>query len=112
MTDDAESFESVLDETGGAEEDDLEADDDGTYELDAIRKFAANVKEEDDVTTIDGAAAIKRSNRAYLQSDKRRYRISFNLPGESKEIFRLSCEICAGKYSNVPYGYYPCESSG
>ena len=64
---DAESFESVLDETGGAEEDDLEADDDedddeeddsdddGTYELDAIHKFAANVKEEDDVTTIDGA---------------------------------------------------------
>lgn len=51
----------MLDETGGAEEDDLEAeddddeeddsDDDGTYELDAIHKFAANVKEEDDVTT-------------------------------------------------------------
>ena len=59
----------MLDETGGAEEDDLEADDDedddeeddsdddGTYELDAIRKFAANVKEEDDVTTIDGAGS-------------------------------------------------------
>ena len=70
-TEDAESFESVLDETGGAEEDDLEADDDedddeeddsdddGTYELDAIHKFAANAKEDDDVTTIDGAAAIK-----------------------------------------------------
>lgn len=104
MTDDAESFESVLDETGGAEEDDLEADDDedddeeddsdddGTYELDAIHKFAANVKEEDDVTTIDGAAAIK--GAAGLT-----YKVTKEDIG-----YRLICQVKAKKYSGYLAG--------
>lgn len=104
MTDDAESFESVLDETGGAEEDDLEADDDedddeeddsdddGTYELDAIRKFAANVKEEDDVTTIDGAAAIKGA-------------AGFTYKVTKEDIgYRLICQVKAKKYSGYLAG--------
>lgn len=104
MTDDAESFESVLDETGGAEEDDLEADDDedddeeddsdddGTYELDAIHKFAANVKEEDDVTTIDGAAAIKGATGLTYKVTK-------------EDIgYRLICQVKAKKYSGYLAG--------
>ena len=92
---DAESFESVLDETGGAEEDDLEADDDGTYELDAIRKFAANVKEEDDVTTIDGAAAIKGAAGLTYKVTK-------------EEIgYRLICQVKAKKYSGYRAKYVP-----
>ena len=102
---DAESFESVLDETGGAEEDDLEADDDedddeeddsdddGTYELDAIRKFAANGKEEDDVTTIDGAAAIK--GAAGLT-----YKVTKEDIG-----YRLICQVKAKKYSGYRAKY-------
>ena len=104
---DAESFESVLDETGGAEEDDLEADDDedddeeddsdddDTYELDAIRKFAANVKEEDDVTTIDGAAAIK--GAAGLT-----YKVTKEDIG-----YRLICQVKAKKYSGYRAKYVP-----
>lgn len=107
MTDDAESFESVLDETGGAEEDDLEADDDedddeeddsdddGTYELDAIHKFAANVKEDDDVTTIDGAAAIK--GAAGLT-----YKVTKEDIG-----YRLICQVKAKKYSGYRAKYVP-----
>ena len=104
MTEDAESFESVLDETGGAEEDDLEADDDedddeeddsdddGTYELDAIHKFAANVKEEDDVTTIDGAAAIKGATGLTYKVTK-------------EDIgYRLICQVKAKKYSGYLAG--------
>lgn len=104
MTDDAESFESVLDETGGAEEDDLEADDDedddeeddsdddGTYELDAIHKFAANVKEEDDVTSIDGAAAIKGATGLTYKVTK-------------EDIgYRLICQVKAKKYSGYLAG--------
>lgn len=107
MTDDAESFESVLDEIGGAEEDDLEADDDedddeeddsdddGTYELDAIRKFAANVKEEDDVTTIDGAAAIKGATGLTYKVTK-------------EDIgYRLICQVKAKKYSGYRAKYVP-----
>lgn len=104
---DAESFESVLDETGGAEEDDLEADDDedddeeddsdddGTYELDAIRKFAANGKEEDDVTTIDGAVAIK--GAAGLT-----YKVTKEDIG-----YRLICQVKAKKYSGYRAKYVP-----
>lgn len=104
---DAESFESVLDETDGAEEDDLEADDDedddeeddsdddGTYELDAIHKFAANVKEEDDVTTIDGAAAIK--GAAGLT-----YKVTKEDIG-----YRLICQVKAKKYSGYRAKYVP-----
>lgn len=104
---DAESFESVLDETGGAEEDDLksdddedddeedDSDDDGTYELDAIRKFAANVKEEDDVTTIDGAAAIK--GAAGLT-----YKVTKEDIG-----YRLICQVKAKKYSGYRAKYVP-----
>lgn len=104
---DAESFESVLDEIGGAEEDDLEADDDedddeeddsdddGTYELDAIRKFAANVKEEDDVTTIDGAAAIKGATGLTYKVTK-------------EDIgYRLICQVKAKKYSGYRAKYVP-----
>ena len=92
---DAESFESVLDETGGAEEDDLEADDDGTYELDTIRKFAANVKEEDDVTTIDGAAAIKGATGLTYKVTK-------------EDIgYRLICQVKAKKYSGYRAKYVP-----
>ena len=92
---DAESFESVLDETGGAEEDDLEADDDGTYELDAIRKFAANVKEEDDVTNIDGAAAIKGATGLTYKVTK-------------EDIgYRLICQVKAKKYSGYRAKYVP-----
>ena len=92
---DAESFESVLDETGGAEEDDLEADDDGTYELDAIRKFAANVKEEDDFTTIDGAAAIKGATGLTYKVTK-------------EDIgYRLICQVKAKKYSGYRAKYVP-----
>ena len=92
---DAESFESVLDETGGAEEDVLEADDDGTYELDAIRKFAANVKEEDDVTTIDGAAAIKGATGLTYKVTK-------------EDIgYRLICQVKAKKYSGYRAKYVP-----
>ena len=104
---DAESFESVLDETGGAEEDDLEADDDedddeeddsdddGTYELDAIHKFAANVKEEDDVTTIDGAAAIKGATGLTYKVTK-------------EDIgYRLICQVKAKKYSGYRAKYVP-----
>lgn len=92
---DAESFESVLDETGGAEEDDLEADDDDTYELDAIRKFAANVKEEDDVTTIDGAAAIKGATGLTYKVTK-------------EDIgYRLICQVKAKKYSGYRAKYVP-----
>lgn len=107
MTDDAESFESVLDETGGAEEDDLEADDDedddeeddsdddGTYELDAIHKFAANVKEEDDVTTIDGAAAIKGATGLTYKMTK-------------EDIgYCLICQVKAKKYSGYRAKYVP-----
>ena len=103
---DAESFESVLDETGGAEEDDLEADDDedddeeddsdddGTYELDAIHKFAANVKE-DDVTTIDGAAAIKGATGLTYKVTK-------------EDIgYRLICQVKAKKYSGYRAKYVP-----
>lgn len=104
---DAESFESVLDETGGAEEDDLEADDDedddeeddsdddGTYELDAIHKFAANAKEEDDVTTIDGAAAIKGATGLTYKVTK-------------EDIgYRLICQVKAKKYSGYRAKYVP-----
>lgn len=104
---DAESFESVLDETGGAEEDDLEADDDedddeeddsdddGTYELDAIHKFAANVKEDDDVTTIDGAAAIKGATGLTYKVTK-------------EDIgYRLICQVKAKKYSGYRAKYVP-----
>lgn len=104
---DAESFESVLDETGGAEEDDLEADDDedddeeddsdddGAYELDAIHKFAANVKEEDDVTTIDGAAAIKGATGLTYKVTK-------------EDIgYRLICQVKAKKYSGYRAKYAP-----
>ena len=104
---DAESFESVLDETGGAEEDDLEADDDedddeeddsdddGTYELDAIHKFAANVKEEDDVTTIDGAAAIKGATGLTYKVTK-------------EDIgYRLICQVKAKKYFGYRAKYVP-----
>ena len=104
---DAESFESVLDETGGAEEDDLEADDDedddeeddsdddGTYELDAIHKFVANVKEEDDVTTIDGAAAIKGATGLTYKVTK-------------EDIgYRLICQVKAKKYSGYRAKYVP-----
>ena len=92
---DAESFESVLDETGGAEEDDLEADDDGTYVLDAIRKFAANVIEEDDVTTIDGAAAIKGATGLTYKVTK-------------EDIgYRLICQVKAKKYSGYRAKYVP-----
>lgn len=104
---DAESFESVLDETGGAEEDDLEADDDedddeeddsdddGTYELDAIHKFAAIVKEEDDVTTIDGAAAIKGATGLTYKVTK-------------EDIgYRLICQVKAKKYSGYRAKYVP-----
>lgn len=104
---DAESFESVLDETGGAEEDDLEADDDedddeeddsdddGAYELDAIHKFAANVKEEDDVTTIDGAAAIKGATGLTYKVTK-------------EDIgYRLICQVKAKKYSGYRAKYMP-----
>lgn len=104
---DAESFESVLDETGGAEEDDLEADDDedddeeddsdddGAYELDAIHKFAANVKEEDDVTTIDGAAAIKGATGLTYKVTK-------------EDIgYRLICQVKAKKYSGYRAKYVP-----
>ncbi len=104
---DAESFESVLDETGGAEEDDLEADDDedddeeddsdddGTYELDAIHKFAANVKEEDDVTTIDGAAAIKGATGLTYKMTK-------------EDIgYCLICQVKAKKYSGYRAKYVP-----
>ena len=107
MTDDAESFESVLDETGGAEEDDLEADDDedddeeedsdddGAYELDAIHKFVANVKEEDDVTTIDGAAAIKGATGLTYKVTK-------------EDIgYRLICQVKAKKYSGYRAKYVP-----
>ena len=103
---DAESFESVLDETGGAEEDDLEADDDedddeeddsdddGTYELDAIHKFAANVKE-DDVTTIDGAATIKGATGLTYKVTK-------------EDIgYRLICQVKAKKYSGYRAKYVP-----
>ena len=89
----------MLDETGGAEEDDLEADDeeddsddDGTYELDAIHKFAANVKEEDDVTTIDGAAAIKGATGLTYKVTK-------------EDIgYRLICQVKAKKYSGYLAG--------
>ena len=104
---DAESFESVLDETGGAEEDDLEADDDedddeeedsdddGAYELDAIHKFVANVKEEDDVTTIDGAAAIKGATGLTYKVTK-------------EDIgYRLICQVKAKKYSGYRAKYVP-----
>lgn len=104
---DAESFESVLDETGGAEEDDLEADDDedddeeedsdddGAYELDAIHKFVANVKEEDDVTTIDGAAAIKGATGLTYKVTK-------------EDIgYRLICQVKAKKYSGYRTKYVP-----
>ena len=103
----AESFESVLDETGGAEEDDLEADDDedddeeedsdddGAYELDAIHKFVANVKEEDDVTTIDGAAAIKGATGLTYKVTK-------------EDIgYRLICQVKAKKYSGYRAKYVP-----
>lgn len=106
-TEDAESFESVLDETGGAEEDDLEADDDedddeeedsdddGAYELDAIHKFVANVKEEDDVTTIDGAAAIKGATGLTYKVTK-------------EDIgYRLICQVKAKKYSGYRAKYVP-----
>lgn len=98
---DAESFESVLDETGGAEEDDLEADDDedddeeddsdddGTYELDAIRKFAANVKEEDDVTTIDGAAAIKGATGLTYRTVIIRVKVPVKKKALTKKMIRL-----------------------
>lgn len=104
---DAESFESVLDETGGAEEDDLEADDDedddeeedsdddGAYELDAIHKFVANVKEEEDVTTIDGAAAIKGATGLTYKVTK-------------EDIgYRLICQVKAKKYSGYRAKYVP-----
>ena len=97
----------MLDETGGAEEDDLEADDDedddeeddsdddGTYELDAIHKFAANVKEEDDVTTIDGAAAIKGATGLTYKVTK-------------EDIgYRLICQVKAKKYSGYRAKYVP-----
>ena len=73
----------------------MEADDDGTYELDAIRKFAANVKEEDDVTTIDGAAAIKGATGLTYKVTK-------------EDIgYRLICQVKAKKYSGYRAKYVP-----
>lgn len=72
------------------EEDD--SDDDGTYELDAIHKFAANAKEEDDVTTIDGAAAIKGATGLTYKVTK-------------EDIgYRLICQVKAKKYSGYLAG--------
>ena len=72
------------------EEDD--SDDDGTYELDAIHKFATNAKEEDDVTTIDGAAAIKGATGLTYKVTK-------------EDIgYRLICQVKAKKYSGYLAG--------
>ena len=104
-SEDAASFESVLDETGGAEEDDLEAEDDeeddddedddedDVYDLSGIHKLAES--DSDNVTTVDGATLI-------AGATKSTYKITRDDIG-----CRLICHVTAKNYS----GYVAGEST-
>lgn len=103
-SEDAASFESVLDETGGAEEDDLEAEDedeededeedeDDIYELDSVHKLAE--ADSEDVTTVDGATLIKGATQS-----------TYKLTREDIG-YRLICQVTGKNYS----GYVAGEST-
>lgn len=105
--DDAEGLDEVWDETGGAEEDDLEAEDDDEeddaeeddeYELDSIRKFAVDDAgtDADDITVIDKDAVLIQG------ATQPTYKITKDDIGH-----RLICRVEAEKYS----GYVAGESS-
>ncbi len=103
---DAASLDAVWDETGGAEEDDLEAEDDGedeedeedeeneddTYELDRVHKFAESEEE----IIIDGDARLIKG------ADKSTYQVTKEDIGS-----RLICQVTAKNYS----GYVAGESN-
>lgn len=105
---DAEAFEEDLDETGGAQEDDLEAeddddadeeedddeDDDGdddTYELDCVHALATDLGEDNSVT-VDGATLISSATAATYKVTK-------------EDIgYRLICQVKAKNYSGYVAG--------
>lgn len=107
---DAEAFEEDLDETGGAQEDDLEAEeddddeeeeeeededesdeDDDTYELDRVHTLAT-VSEEDTSVTVDGATLISSATAATYKVTK-------------EDIgYRLICQVKAKNYSGYVAG--------
>ena len=101
-SEDAASFESVLDETGGAAEDDLEAEDDGdededeeedddnTYELDRVHKWASS--DVDEAIRVDGATLITGATSAT-------YKVTRNDIG-----YRLICSVKAKNYSDYVAG--------
>lgn len=92
---DEATFDEVWDETGGADEDDLEAEDDDddedddTVELDAVHKLAES---DDDEATIDGATLIKDATQST-------YKLTKDDIG-----YRLICSVSAEKYSNYIAG--------
>lgn len=101
---DEASLDEVWDETGGADEDDLEAedDDDGDddedddlVELDSRHKFAANNEDtgdKDDAVSIDGATLIKGANQSTYKATR-------------EDIgHRLICCVSAEKYSGYIAG--------
>lgn len=101
---DESSIDEVWDETGGAEEDDLEAEDDDddeddedddTVELDARHKFAANsddAGDKDDTASIEGATLIKDATQSTYKATR-------------EDIgHRLICCVRAEKYSGYIAG--------
>lgn len=100
-SEDAESVDAVWDETGGAEEDDLEAEDeedeedeeddeDEEYELDHFHKLAE--ADSEDVTTIDGAVQIPGATQSTYKA------------GKEDIGYRLICSVTAENYSGYVAG--------
>lgn len=100
---DASSIDEIWDETGGAEEDDLEAEEDeeddekddendDTVEINALSTFQDN---DEDITTIDGATIIQNATQET-------YQVTRDDIG-----YRLICRVEAEKYS----GYIAGKSS-
>lgn len=100
---DESSLDEVWDETGGADEDDLEAEDDDDeddedddlVELDARHKFAANsddAGDKDDAASIEGATLIKDATQSTYKTTR-------------EDIgHRLICCVSAEKYSGYIAG--------
>lgn len=97
---DESSLDEVWDETGGADEDDLEAEDDDDeddedddlLELDSHHKFAVNsgdAGDKDDTVSIEGATLIKNAVQSTYKATK-------------EDIgHRLICCVRAEKYSAI-----------
>lgn len=96
--DDEPGLDEEWDETGGAEADDLEAEDDDVdedddYELDSIRKFADAESDVDNVTVVDKDAILIEG------ATQSTYKITKEDIGH-----RLICQVTAEKYSDYVAG--------